>query len=211
MIRLTKVRSLENLEENRENFTSEHADVPIDTDTKRLGRSSYYIESVSQRMAKYSTGGGVDSGDNCELCGATGVETSSVNVAGAQLEVCTECAQHDDSVKDTSGSSRRDERKKRAAQNTARMHDATKADSSHWENGADYDDDQLPYLVSEYDEILTTARQDAGYQLEELATELDIDESDVLALEQGRAIQANVGGSVVYAVEEFLDISLVEE
>jgi ribosome-binding protein aMBF1 (putative translation factor) len=164
-------------------------------------------------MAKYSTGGGLDSGDSCELCGASGVETQSVNVAGAQLEVCSDCAQHDDTAKQDQSSSDRDERdrKRTAAQNTARVFDAAKGDSTHWESGADYEDDQLPYLVSDYDERLTEERQQAGYQLGELAAELGIDESDLLALEQGRAIQASVGGSVVAAVEEFLDIDLVDE
>lgn len=159
-------------------------------------------------MAKYSTGGGVDAGDSCELCGASGVDLTTVNVAGAQLDVCRECAQHDDTAK--SSQSEDSDRKKRAAQNTAKIHDAAKGDSSHWESGADYDDDQLPYLVSDYDDRVTSARQDAGLQLEELATELDIEDSDLLALEQGRAIQAGVGGSVVYAVEEYLGIDLVE-
>lgn len=163
-------------------------------------------------MAKYSTGdAGSDSSDSCELCGAAGVETQSVNVAGAQLEVCSDCAQHDDRSKTAGGSTDDRNRKKQAAKNTARMHDAAKADSSHWEEGADYDDDQLPYLKRDYDERLTEARQDAGYQLEELAGELGVDESDLLALEQGRATQAGVGGSVVRAAEEFLDVDLVEE
>jgi ribosome-binding protein aMBF1 (putative translation factor) len=163
-------------------------------------------------MAKYSTGGGLDSGDSCELCGASGVETQSVNVAGAQLEVCSDCAQHDDSAKQDHSSDRDEqERNRTAAQNTARVFDATRGDSTHWESGADYDDDQLPYLVSDYDETVTEARQQAGYQLGELAAELDIEEGDLLALEQGRAIQASLGGSVVRAVEEFLDIELVDE
>ena len=163
-------------------------------------------------MAKYSTGsGGGGSGESCELCGAGDVETQQVNVAGAQLEVCSDCAQHDDDATQTDDSSRDGEsRAKRAAQNTAKMHDAAQADSSHWESGADYDDDQLPYLVSDYDDIVTEARQNAGYQLGELAAELDIDEGELLALEQGRAIQANLGGSVVAAIEQFLDVELVE-
>jgi ribosome-binding protein aMBF1 (putative translation factor) len=161
-------------------------------------------------MAKYSTGGGVDSGDSCELCGAAGVDTNSVNIEGANLQVCNDCAQHDDTGKDDSDSDREDNRKKRAAQNAAKIHDATKADSSHWESGADYEDDQLPYLIADYDDILREARQDAGFQLEELASELDVEEGDLLALEQGRATQAGVGGSVVFKTEEFLDIDLVE-
>lgn len=162
-------------------------------------------------MAKYSTGsGGGGSSESCELCGAAGVETKSVNIAGAQLDVCSDCAQHDDSKTKTDDGDRPDNRKKRAAQNTAKIHDAQKADSSHWESGADYDDDQLPYLISDYDEHVTEARQEAGYQLGELAAELNIEESDLLALEQGRATQAGIGGSVVAAVEQFLDIDLVE-
>jgi ribosome-binding protein aMBF1 (putative translation factor) len=164
-------------------------------------------------MAKYSTGGGLDAGDSCELCGASGVETQSVNVAGAQLEVCSDCAQHDDTAKQDQHTSDRDEqeRKRTAAQNTARVYDAAQQDSSHWESGADYDDDQLPYLVSDYDERVTEARQQAGYRLGELAADLDIGESDLLALEQGRAIQAGLGGSVVRAVEDSLDIDLVDD
>jgi ribosome-binding protein aMBF1 (putative translation factor) len=165
-------------------------------------------------MAKYSTGsGGGGAGESCELCGASGVELQSVNVAGAQLEVCSDCVEHDDNAKTASSSSSdQDERdrKKRAAQNTARMHDAQQGDASHWESGADYDDDQLPYLVSDYGQRLTDARQDAGYQLGELAEELDLPESDLLAVEQGRATQANVGGSVIAALEEFLDVELAE-
>ena len=166
-------------------------------------------------MAKYSTGsGGGGAGESCELCGASGVELHTANVAGAQLEVCSDCAEHDDNAKTTSSASSDDQdernRRKRAAQNTARMHDASKGDASHWEEGADYDDDQLPYLVDDYGQRLTDARQDAGYQLAELAEELGLDEADLLAVEQGRATQANVGGSVIVTLEDFLDVELSE-
>lgn len=163
-------------------------------------------------MAKYSTGsGGGGSGESCELCGVSDVETETANVAGAKLEVCSDCAQHDDNATSGQDSDREDSRKKRAAQNTAKVHDAAKGDSSHWESGADYEDDQLPYLVAGYDDVLTNARQDAGYQLEELAEELEIEDSDLLALEQGRATQAGVGGSVVAVLEDFLEIQLVKD
>lgn len=162
-------------------------------------------------MAKYSTGdSGGSSGESCELCGASGVDTRTANVAGAQLEVCRDCVRHDDNT-ETEDDDGRESRKKKAAQNVARIHDAAKQDSSHWEKGADYDDDQLPYLVSDYDEVITDARQQAGYQLEELADELGIDDGDLLALEQGRATQAGVGGSVVAKIEEFLDLEIIEE
>jgi len=166
-------------------------------------------------MAKYSTGGGGSgTGESCELCGATGVDLETANVAGAKLQVCSTCAEHGETTKTDTAGGERDEadvdRKKRAAQNAARMHDAASQDASHWESGADYDDDQLPYLVSDYGARLTEARQAAGYQLEDLADELELPEGDLLAVEQGRATQAGVGGSVIEAIEAHLDVALSE-
>jgi ribosome-binding protein aMBF1 (putative translation factor) len=165
-------------------------------------------------MAKYSTGSGGDSaGGSCELCGSDGGDLQTANVAGATLQVCDSCARdHGENERTTGGDSSRDERnrKRKAAQNAAKMQDAQQADTSHWEDGADYDDDQLPYLVSKYGERVTEARQDEGLQTGELAEELDLDEADILAVEQGRATQANVGGSTIKALEQYLDIDLVE-
>ena len=112
-------------------------------------------------MAKYSTGGaGSSASDSCELCGAENVDLQTASVAGAKLSVCDDCqAQHDET---SDRSSDDGDRKRNAAQNAARMQDAQKPDSSHWEDGADYDDDQLPYLVKDYGDVLVAARQDAG-------------------------------------------------
>lgn len=170
-------------------------------------------------MAKYSTGGssGAGEGDACELCGASTDSLREANVAGAELLVCRDCAPHDDAAKETGGNDGgRDDaetdRRRKAVQNAAKANDVWDGDSSHWEEGGtDYDDDPLPYLVTGYDERLVEARQTAGYQREELADELGVDEADLLALEQGRATQAGIGGSVVEAVEATLDVTLVEE
>lgn len=183
-------------------------------------------------MAKYSTGGsgGASGGDACELCGAETDSLREANVAGAQLQVCRDCAPHDDAAKtasSTGGSggggassgsgsggdgSGEVDRKRRAVQNTAKASEVWDGDSTHWEEeGTDYADDPLPYLVSGYGEVLTEARQGAGVQREELAEEMDLDESTLLAIEQGRATQAGVPGSVVEALEERLDVDLIEE
>lgn len=175
-------------------------------------------------MAKYSTGGssGSGGGDACELCGAETDSLREANVAGAQLLVCRNCAPHDDAAKTESRSAGGEsgdggsddeevDRTRRAVQNTARANNVWDGDSSHWEEeGTDYDDDPLPYLVSGYGDALTEARQDAGLQREELAAEMGVDESVLLAVEQGRATQAGVPGSVVEALEERLDVELVE-
>jgi ribosome-binding protein aMBF1 (putative translation factor) len=168
-------------------------------------------------MPKYSTGGagGGGGGQTCELCGSASDSLRDANVAGAELTVCPDCASHDESPQadDSDGDDADVDRTKRAAQNQAKQFDAaTRGDSSHWEEeGTNYEADRLPYLVSDYGERVVRARQDAGLQREELAEELDIDESDLLAVEQGRATQANVGGSVVAALEEFLGVELSDE
>lgn len=167
-------------------------------------------------MAKYSTGGGTGSGggDSCELCGASSDSLRNANVAGAELLVCQSCAPHDDTTADdaTEGEDQSDvDRKRRAVQNTAKANDVWDGDSSHWEQeGTDYDDDQLPYLVTDYGAIVETARQDAGLQREELAEEFEVPEADLLAVEQGRATQAGIGGSLIERLEERLDVDLTE-
>lgn len=164
-------------------------------------------------MPKYSTGGasGGGGGQTCELCGSTSDSLRSADVAGAELTVCPDCASsHDESPDRTPDEDQ--QRKKEAAQNTARALDQATGDSSHWEeNGTDYERDQLPYLVTDYGERVVRARQEAGLQREELAEELGVEESDLLAVEQGRATQASVGGSVVAALEDRLDVELSDE
>jgi ribosome-binding protein aMBF1 (putative translation factor) len=180
-------------------------------------------------MAKYSTGGagGGGNGESCELCGRETANLRTANVAGAELLVCPECAPHSEGESggrsdgrrrsnsgaggQSGGGSERD-RKKRAAQNAARIYDAGRGNSKHWEEeGTDYEKDRLPYLVSGYDERAEAARQDAGLTVEEVATELDVAEDDVLAVEQGRAARAGVGGSVVSQLEERLGVVLADE
>ncbi|MBB6645337.1 helix-turn-helix domain-containing protein [Halobellus ruber] len=175
-------------------------------------------------MTKYSTGdsGGGGDGDSCELCGRSTGNLTRANVAGAQLQVCSDCAPHDDARR-TSGSGGSSSggsgggdgdspsREKRAAQRQARLYDQTRGDASHWESGTDYETDQLPYLVSEYGNRAAAARREAGLTVEELATELDAKESDIDAVEQGRATRAGVGGSLVRALEERLGVELVDE
>jgi ribosome-binding protein aMBF1 (putative translation factor) len=165
-------------------------------------------------MAKYSTGGvGGDSSGACELCGAEDRTLQSATVAGAQLEVCSECARHgDEPSKGGSSQGDREDRKRRkkAAQNVARLDDARQAETG-WQEEAEYDDDPLPYLVRGYGDRLTAARQEAGLRTDELAEELELPEDDIVAVEQGRAARANVGGSVVEALEEHFGIELAEE
>lgn len=162
-------------------------------------------------MAKYSTGGvGGDSGGACELCGTEDRSLETATVAGAELQVCSECRKHGDRP-DSAPDERQKERKRRqkAARNVAKLDDARSADTD-WEEGTDYEDDPLPYLVSGYGSVLEAARQEAGLQMEELAAEIGADEDDIVAVEQGRAARADVGGSLIEALEDRLGIELAE-
>ena len=181
-------------------------------------------------MAKYSTGdsGGGGDGDSCELCGTASSRLSKANVEGAVLLVCPDCAPHDDNRKTTSdadgssgssasgssggGSDGPDDRKKRAAQRQAEVYDAAQGDSTHWEEeGTNYEGDRLPYLVADYAERVTGAREAADHSIADLAAELDVEESDLEAIEDGRATRAGVGGSAVRTLEDEFDIDLVDE
>ena len=189
-------------------------------------------------MAKYSTGGGGggDDGDACELCGRETSKLQRATVAGAKLLVCSDCRPHDDAGNAPTGqggsgdggsrggssggspggasaeSSGPESRKKELARKQAKMYDSATGDSKHWEEGGtSYESDRLPYLVSGYGDDVATARRDAGLTVEELAEELDVDEDDVFAVEDGRAATAGVGGSVVRALEERLGVEIVDE
>lgn len=167
-------------------------------------------------MAKYSTGGvGGEGGDACELCGAEGRSLESRLVAGAELQVCGECVSYGESTeRDREGPQTREDerdRKRRTARQTARIYDAQTGDSDHWEaEGTDYEDDPLPYLVGDYGDRLREARQAAGLQPGELAEEIDAEEADILAVEEGRATRAGIGGGLIDDLEDRLDVRLAE-
>jgi ribosome-binding protein aMBF1 (putative translation factor) len=174
-------------------------------------------------MAKYSTGrgGGGGDGDACELCGKESGTLRKENVAGANLLVCRDCApmgenrSKDRKKREMEQGSRGEEqmsRKKRAARNTAKMLDAGKGSAKHWEEeGTDYEKDRLPYLVSGYGSVVEQARQEKGWTAEELADRVEADEEQILAVEEGRATRAGVGGSLIRKLEQELGVDLVDE
>ena len=164
-------------------------------------------------MAKYSTGGssGGSGGGACELCGKSSDSLTQANVAGAELEVCSDCASHNDNARTRDENAEERERRRRAAQNTAKASGVYNDDSSHWEEkGTNYDDDPLPYLVADYGGTVEAARQEVGLRRDELADELDVPETDLLAVEQNRANQAGIGGSLIRELEDRLDVTLSE-
>ena len=172
-------------------------------------------------MAKYSTGGvGSRESDSCELCGAEGRSLEAVNVEGAVLQVCPDCRRHGSDGsggggsrsggRDQSSGNEERDRKLNAVRAQARLDDARKGDSERWVEGADYEDDPLPYLVKGYGETVVEAREGEDLSSADLAGELGVREADVVAVEQGRATSAGVGGSLIEALEDRLGVELAE-
>ena len=65
----------------------------------------------------------------------------------------------------------------------------------------------LYLLHTSYGQRTETKEHDCARQL---ADEIGADEDDVVAVEQGRAARAGVGGSLIEALEELLDVELAE-
>ncbi|WP_302083872.1 helix-turn-helix domain-containing protein [Salinibaculum rarum] len=117
--------------------------------------------------------------------------------------MCKDCDSHNDTQdKDTPNA--RTERTQKATTGSG-IH----GDSSHWEeNGVDYTADPLPHLKDNYSDLAQTARQEAGLTEEELAIDLNISTTDVIAIETGRAIQAGISGTTISHLETHLDVEL---
>lgn len=170
-------------------------------------------------MTKYSTGssGESDGGESCELCGAVTDELVTVSIAGADLSVCSTCRQHDENFEEASASGPSPGQKTRTAgydqgnqePSTSPLWDS---DTTKWEReGANYDSDQLPYLVDGYGELVQEERVAMGFTLEELADELEASRKELFAVEQGNAATMGVSGSVIHRLEEYLGVSLVKQ
>jgi ribosome-binding protein aMBF1 (putative translation factor) len=170
-------------------------------------------------MPKYSTGDSAGGGGSCELCGKASDDLTTATVAGAELDLCHDCVPHGEqdrrAERDTGSRDEDDggrDGRQRAARNTAKLADAHTGDSSRWEReGTNYDRDQLPYLVSDYGDRVRNAREDAALGVEELADDLDTDPESLRSVEAGRAARAGVGGSLVEALEDRLDVTLIDD
>jgi transcriptional regulator, XRE family len=168
-------------------------------------------------MAKYSTGrgGGGAAASACELCGTDDVRLRAAEIAGAKLMVCASCAPHDDRATPSGGAGGTGgggSRRKQIARQQAKMIDRSKADADRWvREGTNYETDALPYLVDGYGEALQAARTAAELSVAELAALAAVDAATVQSVEAGRAISDEVGGSAIRALEEALDVRLVDE
>lgn len=175
-------------------------------------------------MPKYSTGDSASqpSAENitaCELCGEESSSLHDATVAGAELTVCTDCNPHDDSTESGSSNSEPQDTVNSEPNDSP---SATKSpvesgtylnqDSSHWEEeGTNYEDDPLPYMVSAYGEKLQSARRSHDVSHDELATTIGVTPHDIKEMEAGQIRESSIRGSEVAELEKQLEIQLSEE
>lgn len=172
-----------------------------------------WIRLIIVSMAKYEvSGGGSQNTSQCELCGKDTSDITEVVVEGANLSVCPECKQHDDSTQRSADEKSRDggtrDTTPELPSDTNSLWDG---DTEHWEkHGTGYTDDQLPYLIDGYGNKVIEARRDAGMTREELADEIDIPVETLDIVEQETAYTNNVSGAVIARLESYFDIVLSE-
>lgn len=186
-------------------------------------------ERVAKYMPKYSTAGRGGSGEGtaCELCGKPTEDLTEVTISGAELFVCNRCVPHDngDLGERESEASASVESEESPAENgvqeeargegsrsiTSETSPLWNGDTTHWEEeGVSYTSDRLPHLVPDYADRVQKACEDTGLTLEDVGDELQIGRQELHAVEQGNAVAAEVAGSTITALEDYLDVNLTE-
>lgn len=164
-------------------------------------------------MAKYSTnssGGGGDS-DVCALCGEENSSTRRVKLEGAEVFACRDCKPSDeDDIVDQDDGNQRDSSPPGSGDTPG--YTISQTDSS-WaeENPPEYGNTETPYLVNNYADDVTVAREEQGLSTGELAEQAEVPEDAVISLEKGDAISDDVGKAIVEAIEDVLGIEIQEE
>jgi len=145
----------------------------------------------------------------CEMCGAEQASLTTTKVEGAELELCSSCADFGTKVREepssTSGS------KYSTSSNSGTT---SSGSSSSGSSGGGGDNtrrrdmfDTMDEIATDYDDRIRSAREAAGRSQEELADDLNEKASLIRKLERGDTLPTD---GVQRKLERALDISLVE-
>lgn len=148
----------------------------------------------------------------CEMCGADTSDPKTVKVEGAELDVCSECADFGTEVKTqgTSSTSTKYSTGSSSSSNSSSSSGTGSASSSSSSSGgggrrrSDMFDD-MGELAQEYDDIIRQGRESRGLSQSELADELNEKASLITKLERGDTLPSD---DVQAKLERFLDVDL---
>jgi putative transcription factor len=143
----------------------------------------------------------------CEMCGAETSSPTTVEIEGAELDVCDDCADFGTEVgQQSTGEPSTKYSTDSTSDGTSASSNAGSSASAGGSRGPDMFDD-MEEVVQDYDERIRNAREAAGLSQEDLADELNEKASLIRKLERGASLPSD---SVQGKLERELDITLTE-
>ena len=144
----------------------------------------------------------------CEMCGEAVSSPKTVKVEGAEIDVCTDCADFGTEV-ETQSSSSTSTKYSTSSSSSSQSSGSAGGSTGGSSGGRRRRDmfDQMEELAGDYDERLRNAREQEGLSQEELADQLNEKASVVRKLERGDSLPSD---DVREKLENHLGISLTE-
>lgn len=154
----------------------------------------------------------LSNGGTCELCGEEVDSLHLATIEGATLEVCKECYPQENGGQNSQDETTESTNRTKDVINRTTVNAENALPDSSWAvEGVGYDSEPLPYLVSDYGDIVEEAREEQGLTQEELAEEINVGLDIIRVIEQGQAASRDVGGDIIENLEEVLGVQLEEE
>jgi putative transcription factor len=142
----------------------------------------------------------------CEMCGADTSDPKTVKVEGAELDVCSDCADFGTEVKTQQKSSTSTKYSTSSSSSSSSGGGQSGGSSSSGGSRRRNDMfDDMGELAQDYDELIRQAREKKGLSQAELANELNEKASLIRKLEQGDTLPSD---SVQTKLERNLEIDL---
>lgn len=143
----------------------------------------------------------------CEMCGAETASPTTVEIEGAELDVCDNCTDFGTEVEQqsTASTSTKYSTDSSDSSGSSESSDSGGGSSSRSRRRDMFDD--MEEVVQDYDERIRNAREAAGLSQEDLAKELNEKASLIRKLERGASLPSD---SIQGKLERRLDITLTE-
>jgi putative transcription factor len=150
----------------------------------------------------------------CEMCGTETAAPKTVKIEGAELDVCSDCADFGTEVRTEGTSSSSTKYSTSSSSGSSASSSGSGGDSSSTSSSSSGGStrrrdmfDDMDEVVQDYDDRIRSARESRGLSQEELAGELNEKASLIRKLERGAMLPSD---SVQSKLERELDISLTE-
>lgn len=142
----------------------------------------------------------------CEMCGTETTAPTTIKVEGAELEVCSNCADFGTEV-ETEDSSSSTSSKYSTSSSGGRSSSSSRSTSSSTSRSGGRNDmfDAVDELAQDYDTRIRQAREERGLTQAELANQLNEKASLIRKVERGDTLPSD---DLQSKLESFLDISL---